>query len=133
MAFLDIIMVIPRLPLSVPHLDEPDAPLQQPASDEQLPVTFMTINVWEIRGEAGNAPDARLASALKTWKAKEFTLPIAMDYSDQTAAAYGVQGIPTTIIVRSDGIVHAVHVGVTDAEDLKKDVQAAIKAVEPGM
>ncbi len=103
------------------------------ASDEQLPVMFMTVNVWEIRGEAGNSPDARLASARKTWEAKGFTLPIAMDYSDQTAAAYGVQGIPTTVIVRSDGIVHAVHVGVTDVEDLKKDIQAAIKAVEPGM
>ena len=56
-----------------------------------------------------------------------------MDYSDQTAAAYGVQGIPTTVIIRSDGIVHAQHVGVADPEQLKKDIQAAIKAVEPGM
>ena len=103
------------------------------ASDEQLPITVMTINVWEVRPPNPDSPDARLASALKTWEKKQFTLPIAMDYGDQTAAAYGVQGIPTTVIIRSDGIVHAQHVGVADPEQLKKDIQAAIKAVEPGM
>jgi thiol-disulfide isomerase/thioredoxin len=103
------------------------------ASDEQLPVTVMTINVWEIRPPNPDSPDARLASALKTWEKKQFTLPIAMDYGDQVAGAYGIGGIPTTVIIRSDGIVHAQHVGVADPEQLKKDIQAAIKAVEPGM
>lgn len=102
-------------------------------SDEQLPVTVMTVNVWEIRPPNPDSPEARLASALKTWETKQFTLPIAMDYSDETAGAYGVQGIPTTVIIRSDGVVHNVHVGVADPEVLKKDIQAAIKAVEPGM
>jgi thiol-disulfide isomerase/thioredoxin len=103
------------------------------ASDEQLPVTVMTINVWEIRPPNPDSPDARLESARKTWEKKGFTLPIAMDYSDETAAAYQVSGIPTTVIIRSDGVVHNVHVGVADAEELKKDIQAALKAVEPGM
>jgi thiol-disulfide isomerase/thioredoxin len=103
------------------------------AIDEQLPVTVMTVNVWEIRHPNPDSPDARLESARKTWEKKGFTLPIAMDYSDQTAAAYGVQGIPTTVIIRSDGIVHAQHVGAADAETLKSDIQAALKAVEPGM
>lgn len=103
------------------------------ASEEQLPVSFMTVNVWEIRPPNPDSPDARLTSALKTWKNKGFTLPIAMDYSDQTAGAYGVRGIPTTVIIRSDGVVHAVHVGVADADALKADIQAAIKAVEPGV
>jgi hypothetical protein len=103
------------------------------ASDEQLPVTVMTINVWEIRPPNPDSPDARLESARKTWEKKGFTLPIAMDYSDETAGAYGVSGIPTTVIIRSDGVVHNVHVGVADVEELKKDIQAALKAVEPGM
>ncbi len=103
------------------------------AGDEQLPVTVMTINVWEIRPPNPDTPDARLESARKTWEKKGFTLPIAMDYGDQTAGAYGVGGIPTTVIIRSDGVVHNVHVGVADAEELKKDIQAALKAVEPGM
>jgi len=102
-------------------------------SDQQLPATVMTVNVFELRGEGGNSPEARLASARKTWEERGFKLPIAMDYGDQTAAAYRLSGIPTTVIIRSDGIVHRVHVGVTDVEALKKDIQDAIKAVEPGM
>jgi thiol-disulfide isomerase/thioredoxin len=103
------------------------------ASEEQLPVTVMTVNVWEIRPPNPDSPDARLESARKTWEKKGFTLPIAMDYSDETAAAYRLSGIPTTVVVRSDGVVHRVHVGVADVEQLKKDIQEALKAVEAGM
>jgi thiol-disulfide isomerase/thioredoxin len=103
------------------------------ASEEQVPVTVMTVNVWEIRPPNPDSPDARLESARKTWEKRGFTLPIAMDYSDETAAAYRLSGIPTTVVVRSDGVVHNVHVGVADVEQLKKDIQDALKAVEAGM
>ncbi len=102
-------------------------------TDEQLPVTIMTVNCWEIRTRDTDTPDNRLASARKTWDAKGFTLPIAMDYADQVGEAYRVRGIPTTVIIRSDGIVHAMHEGVAETEALKKDILAAIKAIEPGM
>lgn len=101
------------------------------AGQQELPVSVLTINVWEIRG-APDTPEARLESALKTWKKYNFTLPVAMDYSDETAAAYGVRGIPTTVVIRSDGVVHSVHVGggQTYIDSLKRDIQDALKAVE---
>lgn len=103
------------------------------AADEQLPVTIMTVNCWEIRTRDTDTPDNRLASARKTWETKGFTLPIAMDYADQIGEAYRVRGIPTTVIIRSDGVVHAIHEGVAETEALKSDILAALKAVEPGL
>ena len=101
------------------------------ASDEQLPVTFVTINVWEVR-DPNAKPEDRLASAKATWTKKNFTLPVAMDYSDKVAGDYGVNGIPTGVIIRADGVVHAVHVGASAdyVQTMKDDIQAALKAVE---
>lgn len=98
------------------------------AKDEQLPVKIYTVNVWE-RGET---PKEKLESATTFWKAQGFTLPIAMDYTDATAAAYGVSGIPTTVIIRADGIVHEIHVGAGgNYEQMMKDgITQAIKAIE---
>jgi thiol-disulfide isomerase/thioredoxin len=99
---------------------------------EQLPVTVLTINVWEVRDPNANGPDARLASAKQTWQKRGFTLPVAMDYTDETAHAYGVSGIPTTVVIRADGVVHEVHVGggANYVDDLKRDIQAALDAVQ---
>ncbi len=102
------------------------------ASQEQLPVTVLTVNVWEIQG-SDNTPEARLESARNTWKKRGFTLPILMDYTDDTTIAYGLRGIPTTVIIRSDGIVHNVHVGAADVETLKNDIRSALEAVESGV
>jgi thiol-disulfide isomerase/thioredoxin len=101
------------------------------AAKEELAVSVLTINVWEIR-EGENTPDARLESALKTWKKYNFTLPIAMDYTDETAVAYGVHAIPTTVVIRSDGVVHSIHTGGggTYVDTLKRDIESALKAVE---
>jgi len=100
-------------------------------SDEQLPVTIVTINVWEVR-DPNAKPEDRLASAKATWAKKNFTLPVAMDYTDKVAGEYGVTGIPTGVIIRADGIVHAVHVGggADYVQTMKDDIQAALKAVE---
>ena len=101
--------------------------------DQQLPVKVLTINVWEIRDEASDSPDARLESAKKTWEKRGFTLPIAMDYTDEVAQAYRVHSIPTTVVIRADGKVHAIHgFSETYGEDLKREIQDAIKAVETG-
>lgn len=101
------------------------------ASAEQLPVAVYTINVWEVRDES-DSPDARLESAKATWKKRGFTLPIAMDYTDETARAYRVSGIPATVVIRSDGVVHAVHTGAGPnyVEQLKTEIQEALKALE---
>ena len=97
------------------------------AKDEQLPVKIYTVNVWE----RGDTPKEKLEAATTFWKSQGFTLPIAMDYTDKTATAYGVTGIPTTVIIRSDGIVHEVHVGAQNYEELiKHSITEAIKALE---
>lgn len=99
---------------------------------EELPVTVLTVNVWEIANPQENTPDARLEKVTAFWKKKDFTLPVAMDYSDDTATAYGLTGIPATFVLRSDGVVHAQHsgAGAEYAEMLKNDIRAALEALE---
>jgi thiol-disulfide isomerase/thioredoxin len=92
----------------------------------ELPVEIVTINVWEIRDGAANNPDARIASARKYWEGQKFTLPVAMDFTDEVGASYGVRGIPTTVVIRPDGIVHEMHSGA--GPDYAKDLQAVIEA-----
>jgi thiol-disulfide isomerase/thioredoxin len=102
------------------------------ATEEQLPVEVITVNVWEIRNKENDSPDARLASVRKFWEERKFTLPIAMDYTDEVVRSYGVSGIPTTVVIRSDGTVFKVHVGGGGdyAETLKSDIKEALTAAE---
>ena len=102
------------------------------ARDEMLPVKVFTVNTFEIPNPDENTPDARLQQARDFWASHRFTLPVAMDYTDEVAAAYSVGAIPTTFVIRSDGVVHAQHVGAGPAyeEDLKRDIRAAIDALE---
>ena len=101
------------------------------ADEKQLPASFYTVNVWEIPPtDERNTPDNRLAAASRFWETSNYTLPVLMDYSDEVAGTYGVQGIPMTVIIRSDGIVHTVHTGLTDAATLEEDITEAIAAVE---
>jgi thiol-disulfide isomerase/thioredoxin len=97
------------------------------AADEELPVTFLTVNTLERE-----APDPRLEKVRALWRNKGFTLPIAMDYTNETAEAWGVQGIPAAFIVRSDGVVHTTHVGLDPnyIESMKRDILDAIAALE---
>lgn len=101
-------------------------------STEQLPLSVITVNVWEIRDPQGDTPDARLEAVRAFMQQHRLMLPIGMDYTDEVAAAYGVQGIPTTVIIRADGIVHAVHSGADPeyVERLQREVTEAIEAIE---
>jgi len=102
------------------------------AQQGELPVTIVTVNTMEIMDEQRDSPDERLAAVRNFWHQKGFTLPVAMDYSDEVAADYGVQGIPATFVIRADGIVHAQHIGA-DPEYvaiLKTDITEAIEALE---
>ena len=101
------------------------------ARAEALPVTVLTVNVWESQG-GDNAPDARLRAVREFWRQNRFTLPVMMDYTDQTARAYGVNGIPATFVIRSDGIVHAQHAGAGPGylEQLKREIRAALETLE---
>lgn len=98
---------------------------------ESLPVTVLTVNTFE----RGNSPDAKVAEVKKFWASQKFTLPVLMDYSGQTAQEYGISGIPVTVIIRSDGVVHTAHSGFPGSAEvmlnmLKNDIRAAIDELE---
>jgi thiol-disulfide isomerase/thioredoxin len=96
------------------------------AKREQLPVAILPVNVSE-QAQA----DELLNLVRRTLQELKVTLPSLIDEKGTTAAAFGVNGLPTTVVIRADGIVHAVHVGFgPDYEaDLKKEIQAAIEAL----
>jgi hypothetical protein len=93
---------------------------------QQAPATVITVNVWE-KGD----PDKRLEAVRAYWEKQHFTLPVAMDFTDQTAAAYKVSGIPTSVVIRPDGVIHAVHVGVPAeyVETMKREIIDAFEIV----
>ncbi len=100
------------------------------AKEEKLSVKIYTVNVWE-RGPKGDGPDARLEAAQNFWTKQNFTLPVLMDYSDGIGGAYGVTGIPTTVVIDPEGIVRAIHTGFS-GDQLKADIQQALEeAAEP--
>ena len=96
-----------------------------------MPVTILTINLFEGNALPQDTPEARKESASKLWKQKRFSLPVLMDYSDETGRAYGVNSIPNTIIIRSDGIVSDQHIGLSPnyIKDLKASITEAIEAL----
>ncbi|MCP3904666.1 MAG: TlpA family protein disulfide reductase [Planctomycetes bacterium] len=102
------------------------------AAAEELPVAVLTVNTMETRPGVENPADTRLEKARVFWRKHGFTLPVAMDYTDETAQAWGVQGIPSAFVVRSDGIVHAQHTGLGAGyvEEMKRDILEAIAALE---
>jgi len=104
------------------------------ASDQTMPVRVFAVNTFEGNSLRVDSPEARREKAAAFWQQKGFTLPVLMDYSDETAAAYGVSGIPATFIIRSDGIVHAQHTGfgADYAETLKREIAEALEALEAG-
>ncbi|MCK4872428.1 MAG: TlpA family protein disulfide reductase [Phycisphaerales bacterium] len=114
--------------IALPHVDQ----AARTASEEDLPVRFFAVNVWE-RGDT----DARRVEQVHSyWDDKDFILPVLMDHGNALGEALNVGGIPFTVIVRPDGVIHAVHVGVEGgrfddiAPMLLGDIKAAIEASE---
>jgi thiol-disulfide isomerase/thioredoxin len=97
------------------------------ALEQDMPVEILTVNIWE-RGEPGE----RLETIKKFWKDNGYTLPVVMDYTSQTATDYKLTGIPATVVIRADGVIHAHHTGVMDdyAELVKGAITGAIEALE---
>jgi len=111
---------------ALPELHKVD----QWAREEHLEVEIFAVNVFESRGDE-NTPDARNKSVGEFWKKNEFTLPVAMDYSDEVARSYGVNGIPATFVIGPDGMVRSQHEGFSGnyAEALKREILEALKPV----
>jgi thiol-disulfide isomerase/thioredoxin len=101
--------------------------IAQWTKQQNLPVRIYTVNILESAG----GPQERLEAVNEFWKKKGFTLPVIMDFKDETAGTYNVTGIPTTVIIRADGVVHAYHQGLVPVEAIKDDITAAVEAL-PG-
>ena len=76
------------------------------AKSENLPVRFFGCNVWE-QGDK----DARRATAKGYWDAQKFAFESLLDFDDSVVGAYGVTGIPTSVVIGPDGIIKEVHQG----------------------
>ncbi|UCD74571.1 MAG: TlpA family protein disulfide reductase [Phycisphaerales bacterium] len=98
--------------------------------EQELPVKILTVNIWEKTGGEGAGQDERLKLVGQFWQSNKFTLPVAIDYTNETAVAYGISGIPTTVVIRSDGIVHTFHIGAATPEALRKQITDALEALE---
>ena len=101
--------------------------IAQWTKEQDLPVGIYTVNILESAG----GPQERLETVNGFWKKQGFTLPVIMDFKDETAGTYNVTAIPTTVIIRADGVVHAYHQGLASVETIKDDITAAIEAL-PG-
>jgi peroxiredoxin len=55
-----------------------------------------------------------------------YTLPVALDNDGSTEKAYGVEGLPTTVVIGRDGVVRNIFVGFAPATS-ETELSAAIK------
>jgi len=107
--------------------------LQRWIDQEQLPAIVITCNTAEGRGPDADTPDARLAAARKVAEELNLSLPIAMDYSDETAHEWGVTAFPTLFVIVPGGTVHAVYRGFSEehAAKIRDEIRDALGAGAP--
>jgi thiol-disulfide isomerase/thioredoxin len=99
----------PPCRLSLPHVQEISADKDRAASG---------LVVWAVNDQEDAATITKFLADNKY----SFTTP--MDTQGTAQSAYGVSGIPTTVIVGRDGMVKNVFVGFSD--DLGAQVNAAV-------
>jgi cytochrome c biogenesis protein CcmG/thiol:disulfide interchange protein DsbE len=100
------------------------------AASSGKPIKVFAVNVMEQEDD----PAERTKGITEFWKAQGFSFPTLVDTQDVTTAAYGVQGIPFTVVIGPDGKVIDMHTGLspTLVEDLKKAAEAALAAKPAG-
>lgn len=94
---------------------------------EQLPVAVYPMNVFErTQGQE------RTQAVMKALQELKISIPTLLDDQDKAAGAFGVRGIPMTVVIRADGIVHSQHTGYSEnyLESLRTDIKEAIEAVK---
>ncbi|HEX7010051.1 MAG TPA: TlpA disulfide reductase family protein, partial [Phycisphaeraceae bacterium] len=86
------------------------------AKREGLSVAVYAVNVGETEREVQ-----------AFWNEQGYTMPVLMDQQTKVAGAYGVQGIPQTVVI-ADGKVQHVHVGYNPAMEnqLKSEIQSLL-------
>ena len=95
---------------SLPHLEK----LYQAQKDKE--VSVFAVNQQEEK------PDVE-----QFFKEQKLSVPVLLDSDGKVGEAYGVQGIPQTVVIGKDGKVRKVFVGFSDElpEELSKAVDAA--------
>jgi len=90
------------------------------AKQEGKSVAVFAVNVGETADKATDF-----------WLEQGFTMSVVMDEQSQAATAYGVQGIPQTVVIAKGKVVN-VHVGLGPnlEQTLKDEINAAIDAGE---
>ena len=60
---------------------------------------------------------------------RSLDLPVLLDQERRIAELYGIEGIPTTIVIDASGKVHKVHVGMPPdgAARLRRDIESSLK------
>ena len=86
------------------------------AEAEGKPVKVFAVNVQETPAEAK-----------AYWQQEGLTLPVVMDARGQASQAYGVTGIPQTVLIHN-GQVKGVHVGFNPQmqSQLKREIEAIL-------
>ncbi len=82
-------------------------------------VVFCAVNVGESREEAGGYV-----------KRAGLDIPVGLDTDGAVAEAYGVDGIPQTVIIGRNGVIEAVHVGYSSqmGKQLDKELEGLLRA-----
>ena len=57
----------------------------------------------------------------------KLSIPVLLSSDEKMATAYGVQGIPETVLVGKDGLVKKVIVGFDESDAMQKAVEAELK------
>ena len=66
----------------------------------------------------------------KFMKQHNWSFPVALDETGKLSTAYGIEGIPFTVVIDKDGIVRNVHVGM--APNLKAELSREIEGLLAG-
>src|SRR5206468_909269 len=65
--------------------------------------------------------------AARHWvRTHRISYPIVYDNAQTTARAYGVESLPTLVVISREGRISAVRIGLTDAAELESLVQAVL-------
>ena len=105
------------------------AELARWAEKEGLPIDVIAVNTSEQTREIEKRRD-RIDAFVQERKGALDGLRIPLDLDGQVARAWGVRGLPTTVIIDGEGRVHSVKSGFRPGEGarLQEELKAMLKA-----
>ena len=80
---------------------------------EEMPLLVQIADEFKSQGvvfcAVNEGDDAQRIKAFQS--AKKLDFPVALDQTGEAAGKYGVEGIPTLVLVDKNGVIQSVHVG----------------------